>query len=232
MAVNTRAYGKYQARRLECQIVCAALRLHYFTGLRHHHRMLSTVKKLERPSRLSATDWEIGALDTIAEQGVGAVAVESLARRLGVTKGSFYWHFATREALLKAALERWERDDEQNVLGPVEPISDPRERLRELFRRTSREIKSHVIYSALMGALEHAQVAPLMARVAQRRMDFLTVAYRQVGLERRQAIHRARLAYSAYVGFLQLSLQLIVPRLDHAQYESYVEHTIAALIPD
>ncbi len=194
--------------------------------------MLSIVKKLERPSRLSATDWEIGALDMIAEQGVGAVAVESLARRLGVTKGSFYWHFATREALLKAALERWERDDEQNVLGPVEPITDPRERLRELFRRTSREIKSHVIYSALMGALEHAQVAPLMRRVGQRRMDFLTIAYRQAGMERSQAVHRARLAYSAYVGFLQLSLQLIVPRMDHAQYESYVEHTIAALIPD
>src|SRR5690606_7033358 len=61
-----------------------------------------------RGARLSAADWAQAALDVIAEQGVSAVAVEPLARRLGVTKGSFYWHFPSRDALLQAALERWE----------------------------------------------------------------------------------------------------------------------------
>jgi AcrR family transcriptional regulator len=65
-------------------------------------------QKTER-TRLSAEDWEDAALNLIAEQGVGALAVEALARQLGVTKGSFYWHFRTREALLQAALERWEQ---------------------------------------------------------------------------------------------------------------------------
>ena len=51
-----------------------------------------------------------------------------------MTKGSFYWHFPTREALIKAALERWERRDEDEVMAPIEPIADPRERLRELFQ--------------------------------------------------------------------------------------------------
>jgi AcrR family transcriptional regulator len=96
--------------------------------------MLHAVEKIER-TRLSAADWEQAALDLIAAQGVGAVAVEALARRLGVTKGSFYWHFPTREALLKVALERWERQDTDNVLGQVEPIADARARLSELFRR-------------------------------------------------------------------------------------------------
>jgi hypothetical protein len=50
-------------------------------------------------------------------------------------------------------------------------------------------------------------------------------------MERRQALHRARLAYAAYVGFLQLTLQLGMPRLDHAEFEAYVEHVIATLIP-
>ncbi|HEX7111773.1 MAG TPA: helix-turn-helix domain-containing protein, partial [Mizugakiibacter sp.] len=59
---------------------------------------MEAATKQER-SRLSADDWELGALDLIAEQGVNALAVEALARRLGVTKGSFYWHFRTREAL-------------------------------------------------------------------------------------------------------------------------------------
>ena len=45
---------------------------------------------------LTAEDWARAALEAIAEDGVTAVAVEPLARSLGVTKGSFYWHFANR----------------------------------------------------------------------------------------------------------------------------------------
>src|SRR3954452_8237602 len=114
--------------------------------------------KLESKARLSAADWEQAALETLAESGLGAVAVESLARRLGVTKGSFYWHFPTREALIKAALERWERRDEDEVMAPIEPIADPRARLRELFKRVSREMQSHVIYAALLQSLDNALV--------------------------------------------------------------------------
>src|SRR4029078_12241438 len=96
---------------------------------RYHAGMLqAAVDKFER-TRLSAADWEQAALDVVAEQGVAAVTVESLARQLGVTKGSFYWHFPTREALLKAALERWEGQDSDNVLAQVAQISDPREPL-------------------------------------------------------------------------------------------------------
>jgi len=191
--------------------------------------MLHAVEKFER-ARLSAADWEQGALDLIASQGLGAVAVEALARQLGVTKGSFYWHFPTREALLKAALLRWEHQAEA-LFDEVEAIEEPRERLRELFRRTGREAKSHVIYSALLRALDQPIVQPVMERVSQRRMDFLTRAYGQLGMQRRPAAQRARLAYAAYVGFLQLTLQLGVPRLDHAEFEDYVEHVIATLIP-
>jgi AcrR family transcriptional regulator len=192
--------------------------------------MLHAVDKFER-TRLSAADWEQAALDVIAEQGVAAVAVESLARQLGVTKGSFYWHFPTREALLKSALERWEREDVDQVFAKVEPIADPRARLAELFRRTGREAKSHVIYSALLRALDHALVKPVMERVSRRRLEFLSLAYRQVGMSRAEAGHRARLAYAAYVGFLQLALQLGMPRLDHAQFDDYVQHVIDTLIP-
>lgn len=193
--------------------------------------MVATATRLEPRNRLSAPDWEQAALDLIAESGLGAVAVEPLARRLGVTKGSFYWHFPTREALIKAALERWERHDEEEVMAQVEPIADPRERLRELFRRVSREMQSHVIYAALMQSLDHPVVKPVMTRVSQRRLDVLTAAYRQSGFDRRAAGQRALLAYSAYTGFLQLSLQLGLPRLNHDEFEAYVEHVIATLIP-
>ncbi len=183
-------------------------------------------------NRLSAEDWELAALDLIAEQGVGALAVETLAKRLGVTKGSFYWHFRNREALLKAALSRWENHDERELLGHIAAVGDhPRERLGALFRWVSREVRPHRIYAALMQALDHPLVRPLMARVSQRRMDLLTLAFRQAGLDRAEAQHRARLTYAAYVGFLQLNLTLALPHLSHEQYEAYVEHVISALVP-
>jgi AcrR family transcriptional regulator len=192
---------------------------------------VATVTQIETRGRLSALDWEQAALDAIADQGIGGAAVEPLARRLGVTKGSFYWHFPTREVLLKAALERWERMDEEEFLG-VEPLRDPRDRLRALFRRTSREMQSHVIYSALLRALDNPVVQPVMSRVSQKRIDFLTVAYRQLGLDRLAASYRARLAYAAYAGFLQLSLQLGLPRLSHSEFDEYIDHVIDTLIPN
>jgi AcrR family transcriptional regulator len=191
--------------------------------------MLQAADKVER-SRLSAADWEAGALEIIAESGVGALAVEPLARKLNVTKGSFYWHFATREALLKATLEQWEKHSDEG-LDLIEAIDNPRERLRELFRRTGREAKTHSIYSALLRALDHPIVQPVMERVAQRRLTFLSAAYRQVGMSRGSALHRAHLTYAAYVGFLQLSLQLGLPKIDHDELEGYVEHVMSTLIP-
>lgn len=182
-------------------------------------------------ARLSAVDWERGALEMVAEQGIAALAVEALARRLGVTKGSFYWHFRNRKALLDAALARWEADDERELQRRIDAAAEPRERLRALFRWVSGETQSHRIHAALLQALDHPLVKPLMIRVSQRRMNLLEVGFRQAGLGRDQAQHRARLTYAAYVGFLQLNLTLELPHLSHEQYESYVEHVIDTLVP-
>ncbi|HEY9130763.1 MAG TPA: helix-turn-helix domain-containing protein [Dyella sp.] len=191
---------------------------------------MNASNKTER-SRLSAEDWEDAALNLIADQGVGAVAVEALARQLGVTKGSFYWHFRTREALLQAALERWEQYGEREVINQIEAIPNPRERLPELFRRVAHELKPHRVYAALLKALDHPQVVPVMARVSQRRMEFLHTAYTQAGLPQTEALNRARLTYAAYVGFLQLNFTLGLPRISHEEFDAYVEHMIRTLIP-
>lgn len=186
----------------------------------------------ERTGRLSADDWAQAALDLIAEQGVAAVAVEPLARRLGVTKGSFYWHFPSRDALLQAALERWERFEQDTVFGPLqERVPDPRERLTALFKMVAHEFQSHVVYSALLKALDHPAVKPVIERVSKQRLDYLTVSFRQAGLGREESVHRARLTYAAYVGFLQLNLQLQQARMPQEEFDAYVEHLTRTLVP-
>ncbi len=117
------------------------------------------------------------------------------------------------------------------MFGQLEAIADPRERLRALFQLVAQEVRSHVIYSELLKALDHPLVKPVIERVSKQRLDYLTASYRQAGMTRSEAINRARLTYAAYVGFLQLSLQLHQPRLDHDEFERYVEHVMTTLIP-
>src|SRR5690348_17007444 len=57
--------------------------------------------------RLDAEAWIAAAFDALADGGVDAVRVEPLAKALAITKGSFYWHFADRRALIDAMLAAW-----------------------------------------------------------------------------------------------------------------------------
>ena len=193
--------------------------------------MAQSAAKKKQKSTLSAGDWEQHALVLIAEKGIRAVAIESLAKRMGVTKGSFYWHFANRDALLEQSLLRWEKHDEANLLTSLGAIADPRERLRSFFRQTGREKLTHDVYSALCTAADHPKVEPLLERVAERRMNHIQKAFEEIGFSSAEASHRARLTYSTYLGFLQLQRQHQAPNLSSEEFEAYMIHVIATLIP-
>ena len=88
-------------------------------------------------TRLNRDAWIAGAVALLAERGVNAVKVEPLARRLGVTKGSFYWHFKNRPALLAAILSRWEEKQTDLLIRIADhPGATPAERLRMLLEMT------------------------------------------------------------------------------------------------
>ncbi|WP_246281468.1 TetR/AcrR family transcriptional regulator [Fodinicola acaciae] len=151
--------------------------------------------------RLSKQDWADAALAALADGGLAAVAVEPLAARLGATKGSFYWHFANRDALVQAALERWADRQTEQIIRDVEPITDPLERLRAVFEIT---LGAGRVSRAELAMLAHADdplVAPVLARVTARRVDFLEACYVAAGAA--QARQRAVLAYTAHIGLIQ-----------------------------
>jgi AcrR family transcriptional regulator len=191
---------------------------------------MSPLKRNER-NTLSAEDWEREALELIAEQGVQALAVEPLARRMGITKGSFYWHFSGRESLLEQALLRWEEHDGRNLNKALGEIDQPRDRLVSFFRRVGKEKLTHEVYSKLCAAAGHPQVEPVLERVANRRMKHLSSAFEELGLDPVNARYQARLTYSVYLGFLQLQRQHQTPSLSSEEFEAYIEHVIRTLIP-
>ena len=68
-------------------------------------------------------------MPAIASGGVGSVSIERLAVELGATKGSFYWHFKDRKALIEAALKAWDGAREQHVIGLLHGVNGARDRL-------------------------------------------------------------------------------------------------------
>ena len=181
-------------------------------------------------STLSASDWEQAALDLIADKGVSALAVEPLARRLGITKGSFYWHFASRDELLDQALKRWERRDMEHLARSLEADQPAADRLAEFILRTSRQNRSHQIHAALCAASDHPRVKPVIERITQRRLDYLAKAFRELGMDESAARHRARLTYTSYVGYIQLQIRGMAPERGSEEFEAYVRHAIETLL--
>jgi AcrR family transcriptional regulator len=158
--------------------------------------------------RLTTRDWTAAALAALARGGIAAVAVEPIAASLGATKGSFYWHFDSRDALLEAALREWERTDTDDVIALVEAEPDVRRRLRTLLTvalggHPGRPGERVVL--ALLATADHPLVAPVLARVTSRRLGYLTGLFSALGFPPGEARQRSLLAYTAYLGHAQLA---------------------------
>ena len=152
--------------------------------------------------RLGRPDWVDAALRVLAIGGLASLSIERLATELGATKGSFYWHFTNRSALIDAALAEWERRDTDQLIERASEIDDPRERLRWLFRVVFSESGAVGIDTALLADAEDPAVAAALARVATKRLNYIEAQYKQMGTE--AAAYRAVLTYTAFVGLAQL----------------------------
>ena len=162
-------------------------------------------KPPRRPAApLSREVWVKAAQALIVREGVAAVAVEPLAQALGVTKGSFYWHFENRDALVHAALEAWEQDQSADMVSQCGGIADPRRGLRALLFAAFEGIENGSFFASLAVSSEDPRVQPYLRRATARRLAFGMEAFQALGLSEKESLARALLAYAAYAGYFQL----------------------------
>ena len=182
---------------------------------------------------LGAHDWAEAALDAIGRRGVEGVAIEPLARELGVTKGSFYWHFPNREALLVAALQRWEARETDEVLERVAQETDPHARIKRLITEVNTSKRASRIYMALSNASKPALVREYVERVSKRRLDFIVDCYEALGLAADTARQWALMTFSVFLGSLQLRRDLPDewPAADTPAFGEYVKFLMTSLMP-
>jgi AcrR family transcriptional regulator len=151
--------------------------------------------------RLSREDWAKAGYQALCSRGLSAVAVEPLARRLGVTKGSFYWHFADRDALLVAVFERWELGERER-LDAAAGGSDARAELVALLGSFVDETHGDPLDGAV-GALP--QAADSVSRVSRARAEWVAERLERLGHDADSAAARALVACASFGALSEIS---------------------------
>jgi AcrR family transcriptional regulator len=157
-------------------------------------------------TRLTVEDWLQAGYTLLAEQGVRALKVESLCRQMGVTRGSFYWHFEDMNSYRTALVESWntilERDRQSLAQQSELP---PRERLTAMM--TTLVSPQHWMLERAMR--EWARTDPVAAanvREADRlTLRSVTKAFCDFGFSLDDAKLRAQLTFAAGIGLLHLT---------------------------
>ena len=156
-------------------------------------------------ARLTRARWVEEGLTVLREEGPAGLAADRMARRLGVSRGSFYWHFASALDFEAALLGAWEEQWTARIIAAVEQESGgPRARLRSLIEKTGGEDAS-LYASAKRMAREHRDLEALLARVDGRRIDFVRALLAEAGLSGPAAELRARIIYAWAMGQMLVS---------------------------
>ncbi len=159
------------------------------------------------------------------------MGVEPLAARLGATKGSFYWHFTNRDALLEAAIRRWETETTTDVAAQITAARDaPASQFRRLVVSVIERAEQDRVGLALLASATHPAVAPALEQVTATRLGLIATVLRRLGFPPADARRRALLAYSAYLGHGQLahSTPRVLPATN-AGRRAYLNDAIHAL---
>ncbi len=149
---------------------------------------------------LNKQDWLEAARIAMAEQGVKGVKVEVLARHLGVSKGSFYWHFKNRAALLQDLLDYWAQTTDWLIEQASLEIT-PETRLEHLFKAISKlgVTGEDAIHT---WAKHDATVAKCLREVETKRLSFLQTLFVEQGFSDEEANQRAELCYLTFLGYV------------------------------
>lgn len=171
-----------------------------------------------KQERLDAAAWVAAALEALADGGVDSVRVEPLAKTLKVTKGSFYWHFADRRALLDAMLVHWA---EGRIAAILEQVSGDKAghnsptvillRLADLYTRHG-NMRGLAIELAIRAFARGDEGAAKAVRdVDTERLTHVTALFEKLGWPAKDAQARAILFYSYLFGQSLLDSRVVTP---------------------
>lgn len=152
--------------------------------------------------RLTRERWLEEGLAVFRSEGPAGLAAERMARRLGVSRGSFYWHFSNSQEFEGAVLGAWEEQWTTRIVNASEAGDHtPRERLYNLIKQTGGR-DAQIYAAAKKLANGNGALTELMDRVDSRRIELVAGILRSGGIEEPVANLRARIIYSWAIGHM------------------------------
>ena len=149
---------------------------------------------MSKTERLSREDWIHGALDILVTDGVGGVKIVPLAKRLGVTSGSFYWHFKNRRELRDALLDYWEREMTDAAIEAAKHFDGtPEERIWRLMEQVMTAGLARLDLAFWHWGQSDAAAQTVFLRTLNKRFAFAKWMFEQVGFSKTQAEARGRM---------------------------------------
>jgi AcrR family transcriptional regulator len=150
--------------------------------------------------QLSAQDWVDQGIKALIKSGFTALKAEPLAKAMGVSRGSFYWHFKDIGAFHAAILARWREVAAEQIIADVEAASKHESPLPVLLRRTFGS-KPVLEVAVRAWALHDAVARTALQALDRRRLDYVADLFQRSGLPPDIARARAQIFYWAFLGF-------------------------------
>ena len=147
-----------------------------------------------RKDTLNREAWLERALEVLRDESIQGVRIERLARDLGVTKGSFYWHFRDREGLFRDILDYWvQRYNDVVVDNPEFQNCPPAEGLLSAMTKVRSEGLDKYEVAIRAWASHDAKVDRVVREAYARRKEFMRGLFVKMGFSRTEADIRTRL---------------------------------------
>jgi AcrR family transcriptional regulator len=168
-----------------------------------------------KADRLEPAHWIAAADDLLIQRGVDAIRIDPLAKTLSVTKGSFYWHFESRDALLDAVLQDWHQRMTLSVIERIEQTLDsPAARLRALLALRSSgersERDAQIELAIRLWARTDGRARKALDETDRLRLNYFIELFGKLGHPADAARAKALLAYS----YMRVAASLLYEQQD------------------
>ena len=175
---------------------------------RNDMELFSTQSDEDRQPQLRRGDWIKAALEALIADGVEAVQITTLSRNLGVTRGSFYWHFENREALLTALLAEWRAKNSGMMAEALTKSPTLQDGILDLFAVwVDHEKYDPSLDQAVRDwARRSGDICVIVEKEDNNRVAAIAAFYERFGYEKINAFIRARVIYFTQLSYYQLNI--------------------------
>ncbi|MHC4836457.1 MAG: TetR/AcrR family transcriptional regulator [Planctomycetota bacterium] len=165
-----------------------------------------TKQKTQKTDRLTREQWLARSLEILSDGGPGELRIDNITHKMGISKGSFYWHFKNRADYIECLAKYWDHWSNDAVVERVSTMdSDPVSKMKSLIETV---IGANLgAYDAAVQMLVHKepQIAPIVIQGFMKRYGFLNSLFKQLGFKGKELESRTRL----FVGYFLLDAVLI-----------------------